>query len=146
MLFKAVLHASSHLYNDGVRIVQVLLCLILTASIASAQRARKPAPSGEALAEAGQCREAIPRLKKELPRITNPERKRAAGLAGVRCAMGTNQPEEAADFIRILTRDFPQDPEVLYQAAHVYSDLSLKASQELLYQSSLLLSGTTAKR
>ena len=55
-------------------------------------------------------------------------------MAGVRCAMGTNQPEEAADFIRILTRDFPQDPEVLYQAAHVYSDLSLKASQELLYK------------
>jgi tetratricopeptide (TPR) repeat protein len=119
-----------------VSIVTSLLCLILTASIASAQRARKPAPGGEALAEAGQCREAIPRLKKELPLITSRDRKRAAGLAGVRCAMATNQPEEAADFIRILTRDFPEDAEVLYQAAHVYSDLSLKASQDLLFKAS----------
>src|SRR4030095_6297646 len=116
------------------RILPVLLCTFLMPATAAAQRARAPSPSGEALAEAGKCREAIPALKKDLARITNPDRKRTAGLAGVRCAMSINQPEDAADFISILTRDFPQDPEVLYQAAHVYSDLSLKVSQELLFK------------
>ncbi len=110
----------------------IVFLITLLAASATAQQTRKPTPSGTALAEAGRCREAIPQLKKELPQVTNPDRKRAAGLAGVRCAMGLNQPEDAVDFIRVLTRDFPQDPEVLYQAVHVYSDLSLKASQDLL--------------
>jgi tetratricopeptide (TPR) repeat protein len=110
----------------------IVFFISMLAPSATAQQTRKPTPSGTALAEAGRCREAIPQLKKELPQVTNPDRKRAAGLAGVRCAMGLNQPEDAVDFIRVLTRDFPQDPEVLYQAVHVYSDLSLKASQDLL--------------
>ncbi|MGH9935726.1 MAG: tetratricopeptide repeat protein [Blastocatellia bacterium] len=113
-------------------ICSVALPMILLAPDATAQRARKTAPSGMTLAEAGRCREAIPLLKKELPQITNPDLKRSAGLAGVRCAMGINQPDDAVDFIRALTRDFPQDAEVLYQAVHVYSDLSLKSSQDLL--------------
>lgn len=113
-------------------ICSVALPMILLASGATAQRTRKPAPSGASLAEAGRCREALPLLKKELPRITNPDLKRSAGLAGVRCAMGMNRPDDAVDFIRLLTRDFPQDAEVLYQAVHVYSDLSLKSSQDLL--------------
>jgi tetratricopeptide (TPR) repeat protein len=48
--------------------------------------------------------------------------------------MSAGQPEEAIDFIRRLTRDFPHDPEVLYLSAHVYSDLSIRASQELLFK------------
>src|SRR5262245_472241 len=113
-------------------ICSIALPMILLVSDATAQRPRNTAPNGVALAEAGRCREAIPLLKKELPQITNPDRKRVAGLAGVRCAMGMNRAEDAVDFIRALTRDFPQDAEVLYQAVHVYSDLSLKSSQDLL--------------
>src|SRR5262245_45573452 len=94
-------------------ICSIALAIILLASDATAQRPRNPAPAGMALAEAGRCREAIPLLKKELPQIANPERKRAAGLAGVRCAMGINRADDAVDFIRTLTRDFPQDAEVL---------------------------------
>jgi len=113
-------------------VCSVALPMILLAPDVTAQRALKTSPSGAALAEAGRCREAIPLLKKELPRITNPDLKRSAGLAGVRCAMGMNKADDAVDFIRALTRDFPQDAEVLYQAVHVYSDLSLKSSQDLL--------------
>src|SRR5262249_37090045 len=108
------------------------LSVLLMASPALAQAPRKPTPGGMAMAEAGRCREAIPLLKKELPQITNPVRHPATGLAGVRCAIGINRPEDAVDFIRALTRDFPQDAEVLYQAVHIYSDLSLKSSQDLL--------------
>jgi tetratricopeptide (TPR) repeat protein len=117
-------------------ICSIALPVILLASGATAQRARRTATSGAALAEAGRCSEAIPLLKKELPRITNPDLKRSAGLAGVRCAMEIGQPDDAVDFIRALTRDFPQDAEVLYQAVHVYSDLSLKSSQDLLVKAS----------
>src|SRR5262245_33697819 len=85
------------------------------------------------LAESGQCREALPRLKKA-GRGSDAQLKRAVGLAGVRCSMSAGQPEEAIDFIRRLTRDFPHDPEVLYLSAHVYSDLSIRASQELLFK------------
>jgi len=113
-------------------ICSAALPIILLASGATAQRARKPATNGEALARAGRCREAIQPLKKELPLITNPDLKRSAGLAGVRCAMEIGSLDDAVDFIRALTRDFPQDAEVLYQAVHVYSDLSLKSSQDLL--------------
>src|SRR5262249_20295009 len=117
-------------------ICSVALPMILLASNAAAQRARKPGMSGAALAEAGRCREAIPLLKKELPLISNPDLKRSAGLAGVRCAMEIGQLDDAVDCTRALTRDFPQDAEVLYQAVHVYSDLSLKTSQDLLIKAS----------
>ena len=86
------------------------------------------------LAESGQCAEALPLLKKDVPQMPDKDLRRAAALAGVRCATGLNQPDEAVDFMRLLMREFPADPEVLYQAAHVYSDLSLRASQELLYK------------
>jgi tetratricopeptide (TPR) repeat protein len=117
-------------------ISSVALPIILLASGATAQPARKPEMSGAALAEAGRCHEAVPRLKKELSLIRNAATKRSAGLAGVRCAMEIGRVDDAVDFIRALTRDFPQDPEVLYQAVHVYSDLSLKSSQDLLINAS----------
>jgi tetratricopeptide (TPR) repeat protein len=117
-------------------ICSVALPITLLASGATAQPARRPAMSGAALAEAGRCHEAVPRLKKELSLIRNADLKRSAGLAGVRCAMEIGRLDDAVDFIRALTRDFPQDAEVLYQAVHVYSDLSLKSSQDLLINAS----------
>lgn len=64
--------------------------------------------------------------------VTDSDLKKKAGLAGVRCAMTHNLPYDAVDLLQILRRDFPRDPEVLYQATHAYSDLSALASQELL--------------
>ncbi|HET8825325.1 MAG TPA: tetratricopeptide repeat protein [Terriglobales bacterium] len=43
-----------------------------------------------------------------------------------------NRPVDAEEFLQVLRRDFPHDPEVLYQAAHAYSDLSQQASQQLV--------------
>jgi tetratricopeptide (TPR) repeat protein len=45
--------------------------------------------------------------------------------------MTHNQPHDLLDFLSVLSRDFPRDPEVLYAATHAYSDLSLRASQDL---------------
>jgi len=83
------------------------------------------------LAETGHCAEALPVLKRSLARPADRELKRSVGLGGVRCAMSLNQPDAALDFLQVLNRDFPRDPDVLYLAVHAYSDLSTRASQEL---------------
>ena len=38
--------------------------------------------------------------------------------------MSENQPDAAMDFLRLLNREFPRDPEVPLLAVHTYSDLS----------------------
>ena len=83
------------------------------------------------LAKEGHCSEALPLLKKAIPQSTDKELQRNAGLAGVRCAMVNNQFVAADDFLRILNREFPNDPEVLYTTIHTYSDLATHASQQL---------------
>jgi tetratricopeptide (TPR) repeat protein len=83
-------------------------------------------------AAAGHCGEAIPELRRLIAKATNPDLKKRIGLAGLRCAMIRNQPYEAVGFLQILSRDFPRDPEVLYQATKAYSDLSIRASQDLV--------------
>src|SRR5262249_42698833 len=60
--------------------------------------------------------------------------KRTVEVDGLRCAMALNQTDEAVDFIRLLHHDLPHDPEALYLAVHVFSDLSIRASQELILQ------------
>jgi len=45
--------------------------------------------------------------------------------------MTRDVPYDSLDFLAVLTRDFPHDPEVLYAATHAFSDLSLKTSQDL---------------
>jgi tetratricopeptide (TPR) repeat protein len=89
------------------------------------------AREGLKLAEAGRCQEALPALKRTFHRLEDQKLKRQAGLAGVRCAMTLGQPDSATDFISMLSRDFPRDPEVLYVLVHAYSDLSTLEAQHL---------------
>jgi tetratricopeptide (TPR) repeat protein len=83
------------------------------------------------LADSGKCKEAISLLKRAIPQISDKDLKRTAGLDGVRCAMAGNQLDAADDFLRMLNREFPTDPEVLYTSVHTYSDLATRASQRL---------------
>ena len=84
------------------------------------------------LGESGQCQEALPSLKRNLSRAGDRELRRSMGLAGIKCAVALMRLDEAVDFVRVLNRDFPDDPEVLYRTVHVYSDLSTRASLELI--------------
>jgi len=88
---------------------------------------------GSQLAEKGHCDQALPLLVKSVPHLADQELKKTAGFHGVRCAMALNQMDPALELIRLLTREFPRDPEVLYLATHVFSDLSIRASQDLLF-------------
>ncbi len=112
--------------------------LLLISSLVSAQppnSARPAAPDPGKIAsliEAGHCSEGLPAARKAYARAGDPDLKRRLGTAGVRCAMALDQPALAAEFIGMLNRDFPRDPDVLYLTVHTYSDLSVRASQKLL--------------
>jgi tetratricopeptide (TPR) repeat protein len=110
-----------------------LLCLA-QASKTSTDAPAKTAERGLTLTANGHCAEAVPLLRKSIRNVPDPDLKKKAGLAGLRCAMTRNQPYDAIEFLQVLGRDFPRDPEVLYQATHAYSDLSIRASQDLLHE------------
>lgn len=114
--------------------------LIGYAARCSAAQGSKSAPSADSsrsaqrgleLAKLGRCTEALPLLKRVLPESSDKDLKRNAGLAGVRCAMVGNHFDAAQDFLRLLNREFPNDPEVLYTSVHTYSDLATRASEQL---------------
>jgi tetratricopeptide (TPR) repeat protein len=89
---------------------------------------------GLSLAENGHCKEALPLLKKEIHQAADRDLKKRIGLDGLHCAMTHDVPYEALDFLAVLSRDFPRDPEVLYAATHAYSDLAMRASQDLAHE------------
>ena len=73
----------------------------------------------------------MPLLKRAARQTADRDLKKRIGLDGLHCAMTHGSPYESLDFLAVLSREFPRDPEVLYAAAHAYSDLSLKSSQDL---------------
>jgi tetratricopeptide (TPR) repeat protein len=83
------------------------------------------------LAQSGRCKEALPLLKQAKLQARDQDLKRRIGFAGVRCAMFAQQPDAAEDFLRLLNREFPHDPEVLYLSVHTYSDLASRAAADL---------------
>jgi len=117
---------------------RLAVAIILATLPTVAQTSRKsppqvnPAPIVQ-LAETGHCREALLQLKTTLPQIQDSDLKRRAGIAGVGCGMTLNDAGTAISFLAWLIHEFPHDPAVLYLSTHVYSDLSIRASQELLF-------------
>jgi tetratricopeptide (TPR) repeat protein len=108
-----------------------VLGLVATVAFAQTPPAKSP-DSITQLAESGHCREALPLLKTTLTHATDPETKKRLGLDGVHCGMSLHDLDSAASFLRGLSSAFPNDPEVLYLTVHVYSDLSIRASQKLM--------------
>ena len=115
----------------------LILAVLAFAVSSSAQVSPKPltaspgiAEHAASLAESGHCAEALPLLSKSV-HVTGKELQKRVGLDGVRCATVLQQQEALFDFLRMLSRQFPHDPEVLYALTHAYSDLSTRAAQEL---------------
>jgi len=90
-----------------------------------------PAERGLALVQKGRCKEALPLLKKSMPALQDKQLRYRSLMATARCAMSLEQTEAAVEALLRLNREFPNDPEVLYTAAHFYSQLATKASEEL---------------
>jgi tetratricopeptide (TPR) repeat protein len=83
------------------------------------------------LAESGRCAEALPLLMKSVPHLSDKNLQKRAAFDGVRCASTLQKDEQLLDFLRVLNREFPRDPEVLYVSVHAYSDLSSRTALEL---------------
>jgi len=117
-----------------------LIFLVPAMSLSSsAQVSGKAAPAvtpaaaehAATLAESGRCVEALPVLAKSAAHITDRELQKRVSLDGVRCATTLQQMEPLQELLRLLSRQFPHDPEVLYILTHAYSDLAARAAAEL---------------
>ena len=118
----------------------VLLAIETLLLPAAAQAVKKPSPASLApspqqaikLVEQGRCKEALPPLKKALPRIADKELKYHAAMAITRCAMGLHDEQTTADTLFLMQREFPGSPEVLYIASHYFSQMGMSAAQNLI--------------
>ena len=86
---------------------------------------------GIELATKGQCREALPLLKKYTHGITDRQLKYRALMATVRCALNQKDEQAAASTLFDFKREFPEDPEVLYMTSEFFLEIAERASQEL---------------
>jgi Tfp pilus assembly protein PilF len=98
----------------------------------------KSAPASElspdkaiTMAAQGHCREAIPALKHAMAGQSAAGMRKEAGVSGVRCSLAVDDRDATLEFIRLLHKQFPQDPDVLFVVVHAYSDLSTRAAQDL---------------
>jgi len=115
------------------------IVLLFAAGASSAQVSSKPAAAvtpaaaehAATLAESGRCAEALPVLAKSAAHITDKELQKRVSLDGVRCATTLQQMEPLQELLRLLSRQFPHDPEVLYILTHAYSDLAARTAAEL---------------
>ena len=109
-----------------------------SASIALGQQPKAVAASRTALspekalslAEKGHCRESISGLKHAVASNLMPQQEKV-GVLGVRCALAVDDRDSTLDFIRLLHRQFPKDPDVFFVVTHAYSDLSTRTAQDL---------------
>jgi tetratricopeptide (TPR) repeat protein len=83
-------------------------------------------------AEQGQCKEAIPSLKRAVNASSNAaDLRKSAGILGLRCSLSTDDRDAAIVFLQLLHRQFPTDPDILFIVVHAYSDLSTRTAQDL---------------
>ena len=83
------------------------------------------------LSELGRFDEALPGLQKGFAQSGDPAIKRAAGLQLQRAYTGLQRDAQAVDVALQLTRLYPKDPEVLYQASRLYANFAFLTLQKL---------------
>lgn len=83
------------------------------------------------LAEQGHCRESISALERAMAAQVPAETRELAGVLGIRCSLAIDDRAATLDFIRILSRDFGHDPDVMYVIVHAYTDLTTRTAQDL---------------
>ena len=84
-----------------------------------------------ASAEAGHCQGNISAIKRIMTGQASAETRKRAGIVGLRCSLTLDDRDSAVDFIRLLSKQFGRDPDVLFVVVHAYSDLSTRTAQDL---------------
>jgi tetratricopeptide (TPR) repeat protein len=102
----------------------------------SAQKSSSPdanelARQGIELVSRGDCKQALPSLKKAIPHLTDKKLRYSAEMASVRCAMSVNDVDTAAEGLLRMNHEYQHDPEVLYITTHFFSELANRASSEI---------------
>jgi tetratricopeptide (TPR) repeat protein len=127
----------SRYFAKAAAIPALLVCFWHGSNLLAQQ---SPAPSSQpvltpekaiSLAEQGRCGESISALKHAMAATVPAEVRKQAGVLGVRCSLAMDDRDSAAEFIRLLTRQFRKDPDVLFVIVHAYSDLSTRTAQDL---------------
>jgi tetratricopeptide (TPR) repeat protein len=93
------------------------------------------AERGITLGTRGHCKEALPILKRVIPKIQDKDLLHDVVMARAQCGMATDQRDIVAESIILLTREFPGDPKVLYITTRYYSELANRTAQELIERS-----------
>jgi tetratricopeptide (TPR) repeat protein len=93
---------------------------------------KSAADRGVQLALEGNCKEAMLLLKVAADQRLDKDLRRKVGKAGVRCSMMLGQQDNASGFLLGLQRAFPQDPDIMFLAVHVHTDLAQMNSQTLM--------------
>lgn len=114
--------------------------LLLSSSFVHAQQSKATQPGTTSsltaaqaitVAQQGRCKEAVPALKRAMGSQTAADTRKNAGVLGLRCSLAMDDRDSAVDFVRLLSKQFPQDPDVLFVLVHAYSDLSTRVAQDL---------------
>ena len=117
----------------GAAFAAALLAQTVLAQVAAKAPASSPPSVQQAiqLVTEGRCQQALPVLRKAFPHIADKDLQYHATMAAVRCAMDLQDDQTAATALLLLKREFPDDPEVLYIATHYFSEMGMRAAQEL---------------
>jgi tetratricopeptide (TPR) repeat protein len=86
---------------------------------------------GLSLADLGQCREALPLLKRCFAAQLDSKVRRLIGLSLLGCSANSSSSDDAVDMARQLKKLYPDDPDVLYHVAELYSALSKETVNDL---------------
>lgn len=129
------MHKSIHIYSG-----LLAICISFATPSAAQVAAQSTANNGasvvrdalDRLNKKGLCKELAPELARSTEGVSANNFEMNVGVAAANCAIRGNQPDLALDILRILNRDFPSDPKVLYLSVHAYSDLSTLAAQRLI--------------
>jgi predicted Zn-dependent protease len=90
------------------------------------------AERGITLGTRGHCKEAMPILKKVIPKLQDKDLLHDAVMARAQCGMATDQRDVVGESLLVMMREFPGDPKVLYITTRYYSELANRTAQELI--------------
>jgi tetratricopeptide (TPR) repeat protein len=87
---------------------------------------------GLSQADLGQCGQASPILKRHFPDESDSKLRRLAGLSLLNCNLSSSNLDAALDTAQKLRTFYPDDPDVLYKCADLYTRLWNQAAEKLM--------------
>lgn len=117
-------------------LISVVVLIGITTGVLVRAQSSAPHPSltpqqAINLAQTGHCKKAFSPLQRMIPQLKDRSIRYNAQISLVRCAMALDDEPVAADGLLQLKREEPDNPEVLYLATHYFSELGVRAAQQL---------------